>query len=418
MPALCLQCLDRSASPADRVCPKCRSPRLRRHPEMDDLTIAHIDCDAFYASIEKRDDPSLADKPVIIGGGKRGVVSTCCYIARTFGVRSAMPMFKALKACPLAVVIKPDMAKYIAVSREVKRMMRETTPLVESLSLDEAFLDLSGTERLHRQPPAVTLAALAKRIEETLRITVSIGLSHNKFLAKFSSELDKPRGFAVVGRADTMAVLGSRPTTAIFGVGKSFAAALAADGITTLGQIQAMDEADLMKRYGNMGSHVWRLARGEDSRLVDPGGEARGMSAETTFSDDIADVLELDRILWSMCERVSARAKSSGIGGATVTLKLRTADFRIVTRRTTLHGPTQLAEVIYQSAHRLLTATVDGRGKYRLIGVGISGLAAADACDLFDLFRADEKKTADAERAIDKVRARFGKSAIVKGRAL
>ena len=418
MAALCLDCLDRSAAENDRHCPRCRSPRLRRHPEMDALAVAHIDCDAFYASIEKRDDPSLADKPLIIGGGKRGVVSTACYLARTFGVRSAMPMFKALKACPHAVVIKPDMAKYAGVGREVKRLMRETTPLVESLSLDEAFLDLSGTERLHRHSPAVTLAALAKRIEAQLGITVSIGLSHNKFLAKFSSELDKPRGFAVVGHADAMEVLAPRPPTAIFGVGKSFAAALAADGIATLGQIQAMDETDLMKRYGNMGSHVWRLARGEDSRRVDPEGEARGMSAETTFNEDIADVLELDRILWSMCERVSARAKAAGLGGATVTLKLRTADFRLITRRTTLHGPTQLAEVLYQTAHRLLTATADGRAKYRLIGVGISGLADAESCDLFDLFRADEKKTADAERAIDKVRAKFGKAAIVKGRAL
>ncbi len=418
MTALCLSCFDRSASTGAKHCPNCRSPRLRFHDEMDVLSLAHVDCDAFYAAIEKRDDPSLADKPVIIGGGRRGVVSTCCYIARTFGVRSAMPMFKALKACPDAVVIKPDMAKYVGVSRAMKEMMRATTPLVETLSLDEAFLDLSGTDRLHRQPPAVTLAKLARRIETELGITVSIGLSHNKFLAKFSSELDKPRGFAIVGRNEAMSVLAPRPVTAIYGVGKAFAAVLAADGITTMGQLQARDQTDMLKRYGSMGGHIWRLARGEDSRTVDPESDMRGMSAETTFNDDIADVAALDRILWGLCEKVSGRAKAAGIGGATVQLKLRGTDFKILTRRTTLHGPTQLAEVIYQAAHRLLTATADGKAKYRLIGVGLASLADADQCDLFDLFRADEKKNADAERAIDAVRAKFGNTAILKGRAV
>ncbi len=384
---------------------------------MDTLGIAHIDCDAFYAAIEKRDDPSLADKPVIVGGGKRGVVSTCCYIARTFGVRSAMPMFKALKACPDAVVIKPDMAKYVAVSREVMRMMEETTPAVQALSLDEAFLDLTGTERLHRRPPAVTLADLARRVDRELGITVSVGLSYNKFLAKFSSEFDKPRGFAVLGPGDARTVLADRSPTVIFGVGKTFAAKLEADGITRLGQIQQMEETELLKRYGAMGGHVWRLARGEDSRRVDPDSEHVGMSAETTFENDIADVNELDRILWPLCEKVSARAKKAGTGGATIQLKLRAADFHILTRRTTLRGPTQLAETIYRTAHKLLLATADGKARYRLIGVGLSNLAAAEICDLFDLFEEEERKIVATERAIDKVREKFGKDAIVKGRS-
>lgn len=384
---------------------------------MDTLGIAHIDCDAFYAAIEKRDDPSLADKPVIVGGGKRGVVSTCCYIARTFGVRSAMPMFKALKACPDAMVIKPDMAKYVAVSREVMRMMEETTPAVQALSLDEAFLDLTGTERLHRRSPAVTLADLARRIEREVGITVSVGLSYNKFLAKFSSEFDKPRGFAVLGHGDARTVLADRSPTVIFGVGKTFAAKLEADGITRLGQIQQMEETELLKRYGAMGGHVWRLARGEDSRRVDPDSEHVGMSAETTFENDIADVNELDRILWPLCEKVSARAKKAGTGGATIQLKLRAADFHILTRRTTLRGPTQLAETIYRTAHKLLLATADGKARYRLIGVGLSNLAAAEICDLFDLFEEEERKIVATERAIDKVREKFGKDAIVKGRS-
>lgn len=418
MATICLDCGSGETPDAARLCAMCRSPRMRRHPELNSLSIAHIDCDAFYASIEKRENPDLADKPLIIGGGRRGVVSTACYIARTFGVRSAMPMFKALQACPDAVVLKPDMAKYVAVGREVRRMMLETTPLVQPLSLDEAFLDLSGTERLHRRPPVATLALLAGKIEASLGITVSVGLSHNKFLAKFASEMDKPRGFAVVGRADAMEVLAPRSTQTVYGVGKAFAASLAADGITTLGQIQHMDETDMMRRYGSMGRHLWRLSRGDDSRLVDPDSDRVGMSAETTFHENLADLADLKRVLWSMCERVSERAKAAGTGGHGVTLKLRTQDFRIITRRTTLHDPTQLAEKIYQAAHRLLEATADGATRYRLIGVGITGLAPPDLCDTFDLFKVDEKKSADAERAIDKVRAKFGKAAIMKGRAL
>jgi DNA polymerase-4 len=418
MAALCLNCLDRGASDKQRTCKVCGSPRLRRHPEIDQLGIAHIDCDAFYAAIEKRDDPSLADKPVIIGGGKRGVVSTCCYIARTFGVKSAMPMFKALKACPQAVVIKPDMQKYVTASREVMRLMEETTPAVQALSLDEAFLDLTGTERLHRRSPAVTLADLARRIEAAVGITVSVGLSYNKFLAKFSSEFDKPRGFSVLGHADARSVLADRPPTVIFGVGKTFAAKLEADGITRLGQVQQMEESELLKRYGVMGGHIWRLARGEDSRRVDPDGEHIGMSAETTFETDIASIEDLDRILWPLCEKVSARAKKAGTGGATIQLKLRAADFHILTRRMTLRGPTQLAETIYQTAHKLLLATADGKARYRLIGVGLSNLADAAICDLFDLFEEEERKVVATERAIDKVREKFGKDAIIKGRAL
>lgn len=417
MATLCLNCLDRTAADGQRICKQCGSPRLRRHAELDALSIAHIDCDAFYAAVEKRDDPSLADKPVIVGGGKRGVVSTCCYIARTFGVRSAMPMFKALKACPDAVVIKPDIAKYVSVSREVMRFMEETTPAVQALSLDEAFLDLTGTERLHRQPPAVTLAGLARRVEQELGITVSVGLSYNKFLAKFSSEFDKPRGFSILGRSDAQAVLADRPPTVIFGVGKMFAAKLEADGIKRLGQVQAMAETDMLKRYGVMGGHIWRLARGEDSRRVDPDGEHVGMSAEMTFENDIADVAALDRILWPLCEKVSARAKKAGSGGATIQLKLRAADFHILTRRLTFRGPTQLAETIYQTAHKLLLATADGKATYRLIGVGISNLAPAEICDLFDLFEEGERKIVATERAMDKVREKFGKDAIVKGRS-
>ena len=197
MASFCRDCLADVPERSPR-CAGCGSPRLARHGELARMAIAHVDCDAFYATIEKRDDPSLADKPVIVGGGHRGVVATACYIARTFGVRSAMPMFEARRRCPHAHVIKPDMAKYVRVGREVRAMMEALTPQVEPLSIDEAFLDLTGTERLHGMMPAKTLARFAKRVEADIGITVSIGLSQNKFLAKIASDLDKPRGFSML----------------------------------------------------------------------------------------------------------------------------------------------------------------------------------------------------------------------------
>src|SRR5689334_15449192 len=221
-------------------CPNCRSPRLARHAELFGLAIAHIDCDAFYAAIEKRDNPDLRDKPLIIGGGTRGVVSTACYIARISGVRSAMPMFKARKLCPDAVILPPNMAKYQKAGKEVRALMLELTPLVEPLSIDEAFLDLSGTETLHKSSPAESLARLALKIEREIGITVSIGLSHNKFLAKIASDLNKPRGFSVIGKAETLSFLADKPVRFIWGIGQKTSESLAKDGLTTLGQIQSM----------------------------------------------------------------------------------------------------------------------------------------------------------------------------------
>ena len=233
---LCRDCGHRPLG-STGTCPACGSARVLRHAELHDLTIAHLDCDAFYAAIEKRDRPELRDRPVIVGGRHRGVVAACCYIARTYGVRSAMPMFKALRACPEAEVIKPDMKKYTAVGREVRAMMLDCTPLVEPLSIDEAFMDLSGTESLHRASPAATLAVLARRVEEALSITVSIGLSYNKFLAKIASDLDKPRGFAVIGRAEARAFLADKPVGLLWGVGAAMQRRLAQDGITRIGEL-------------------------------------------------------------------------------------------------------------------------------------------------------------------------------------
>ncbi len=398
-------------------CPSCKRPRLKFHPELHDLSIAHLDCDAFYAAVEKRDDPALRDKPLIIGGGKRGVVSTCCYIARVRGVRSAMPMFKAMAACPEAVVIPPDMAKYAKVGREVRQLMQELTPLVEPLSIDEAFLDLSGTERLHHGSPALSMARLVNRIEKEIGITVSVGLSHNKFLAKIASDLDKPRGFSVIGRAETHSFLAAKPVSLIWGVGKAFEAKLARDGITRISQLQRMEENELMARYGSMGGRLWRLARGLDVRTVEPSQGAKSISAETTFADDISDAAALDRILWPLCEKVSRRAKAAGLSGATVVLKLKTADFKTRTRNQTLHDPTQLADVIYRIAAPLLAKEATGTA-FRLLGVGISQLGPADLADPPDMLDPAATRRATAERAMDRLRARFGDKSIGKGRGL
>jgi DNA polymerase-4 len=414
--AFCRDCLTDTASDATR-CGKCRGHRILRHAELDTLSIAHLDCDAFYAAIEKRDDPSLRDKAVIVGGGKRGVVSTCCYIARIDGVRSAMPMFKARQLCPHAVIIKPQTAKYAAEGKRVRALMRALTPLVEPLSLDEAYLDLSGTERLHGMTPAKSMAVLSKRIEDEIGITVSIGLSCNKFLAKLASELDKPRGFAVIGRAEAVAFLRDKPVGMIRGAGAALQARLAKDGITRIGQIQDADGRDLARRYGSTGLWLHRLAHADDTRAVDPSGEMKSISSETTFNENVSGYAELERILWRQCERVSARAKAMELGGRTVTLKLKTAGFKIRTRSASLDAPTQLADRIFRVAREALRREADGTA-FRLLGAGLHNICPANQCDPDDLVDRGAGKRAKAEHAMDKVRAKFGGEAVGKGRGL
>jgi DNA polymerase-4 len=416
MPALCRDCLTTFDSGAR--CPACRSPRVLAHPELFDLSIAHMDCDAFYASVEKRDNPELADKAVIVGGGTRGVVSTCCYIARISGVRSAMPMFQALKLCPQAVVVKPRMAAYVAESRKIRAMMEELTPDIEPLSLDEAFLDLSGTARLHGAPPAVMLARLVRRMEVELGLTGSIGLSHNKFLAKIASDLDKPKGFSVVGKAETQAFLTPKPVRIIWGVGTATQAALEAAGIRTIADLLRWDRVDLVARFGSMGERLFHLARGEDRRRVSRDEKAKSISKETTFNEDTADADILDGHLWRLTEQVADRAKAKGLAGRTVTVKLKHKDFQTVTRRHGLGDATQMADRIYRAARELFD-TAGTKGPFRLIGVGIADLVGEDQADLSgDLLDPDAGKRAKAERAADAIRAKFGHDAIIKGRAL
>jgi DNA polymerase-4 len=413
LPGFCRDCGGDVKETAVR-CPGCGSPRLIRHSELHTLAIAHVDCDAFYATIEKRDNPALADQPVIVGGRQRGVVLTACYVARTYGVRSAMPMFEARRLCPHAAVVRPNMEKYAAAGRAVRAQMRQLTPLVEPVSIDEAFLDLSGTERLHGMSPAKALAAFAARIERELRITVSIGLASNKFLAKIASDLDKPRGFAVLGSSETAAFLAPKPVSLIFGVGKVAQARLDADGLRTIGDLQRVGEAALMRRYGAEGVRLFRLAHGIDERPVRSEHDTKSISTETTFDRDIAAFRPLELQLWHLSEKVSARLKDSKLAGSTVTLKLKTANFRTRTRAQSFDHPTQLAAKIFAAGRDLLAGETDGT-RFRLIGIGVSGLCDSDGADLADLL---DRRTIEAERAMDRLRSKFGDNAVIKGRAL
>ena len=417
MPSLCRDCLHTEGAPARR-CAACGSPGVLSHPELFALSVAHMDCDAFYASVEKRDRPDLRDKPVIIGGGRRGVVSTACYIARIRGVRSAMPMFQALRLCPEAVVIRPRMALYAEVSARIRAMMEALTPAVEPLSLDEAFLDLSGTERLHGVAPAVVLARLVRRMRNDLGVTGSIGLSHNKFLAKIASDLDKPQGFAVIGRAETDDFLRDKPVSLLWGVGAAGRTALQAAGIHTLADLRRWERRDLIARFGATGGRLWHLARGEDHRRVTPNAPIKSISNETTFPEDLTDPELLDGHVWRMAEKVADRAKAKRLAGRIVTLKLKRADHALLTRRTTLNEPTQLADRIYHAARGLFDQVPRGPA-YRLLGVGLSDLTGAQTADrAADLLDPGAEQRGAAERATDAIRARFGPDAIIKGRAL
>ena len=410
--SFCRDCLA-DAAPDSARCGSCGSPRLVRHKELETLAVAHIDCDAFYATVEKRDDPSLAAEPVIVGGGKRGVVAAACYVARIYGVRSAMPMFEALRLCPHAKVIRPNMEKYSKAGREVRQMMFALSPLVEPLSIDEAFLDLSGTARLHGMSAAKALARFAADVESKLRITVSIGLSCNKFLAKVASDLDKPRGFAVLGADEAAAFLAPKPIGFIFGVGAVSAARYARDGLHRVADLQRLSEVELMRRYGEEGRRLSRLARGIDERKVNAARETKSVSSETTFERDISDPRTLERVLWSLAEEVSARLKDKQLSGATVTLKLKTADFKIRTRAQSLESPTQLAGRIFAVARVLLERETDGT-RFRLLGVGVSAIASAVDADPADLV---DGRAALAEHAVDHLRARFGDDVLIRGLA-
>ena len=414
MKAICRDCLWTSGAPSDR-CGACGSRRVVSDPELDQLHIAHMDCDAFYASVEKRDRPELRDKPVIVGGGKRGVVSTACYVARLYGVGSAMPMFKALKACPEAVVIKPDFTKYVTESRRILGALKALTPLVQTLSLDEAWADLKGTERLNGGPPAFQLVRLQKQIEDETGLTVSIGLAPNRFLAKVASEMDKPRGLSVIGAANARALLAPRPVSILPGVGPVFQKTLRSDGYRTVGDLADADPRDLIRRYGEWGLRLHDLAHARDVRAVNPEYDRRGMSTETTFNEDLTDAEALESELWPLCEKLASKARRDGVASRVVMLKLRRTDFKIVTRRRTLHEPVQTARVLFAAGRDMLKAELGP--PYRLIGIGMADIEDAEDAPS-GLFDTAERRALETETAIDVLRAKYGEGAVVAGRAL
>ncbi len=415
MPALCRDC-DHRAEDVLARCPACGSRRIVAHDELLALTVAHVDCDAFYASVEKRDRPELLTRPVIVGGGTRGVVSAACYVARTRGVRSAMPMFKALAACPDAVVIKPDMQKYVAVARQVRALMEALTPMVQPLSIDEAVLDLAGTEALHKAPPAVVLARFARRVEKEIGITVSIGLARNRLLAKLAAERDKPRGFAVIG-AEAAAWLAEQPVTLLPGVGPAFARKLQDAGFTRLGQLAVLDPREAARRFGEDGPALAARARGEDARRVHPDRETRSVSAETTFERDLVALPDLEAPLWRLCEKLARRLGEKDLAAGGVVLKLKTAGFETRSRHARLGMPTRLPEMLFRAAQPLLAREATGTA-FRLIGIGAQPLAPGAQADLPDLADPDSGRRAAKWQAVETLRARFGAEAVVSGRGL
>ncbi|RKK02865.1 DNA polymerase IV [Pseudoroseomonas wenyumeiae] len=414
MPTLCRDCLSLSDA-AGPACAGCGSRRRVAHAELTQLSIAHIDCDAFFASVEKRDRPELRAKPLIVGGGKRGVVAACCYIARTRGVRSAMPMFKALSLCPDAVVVKPEMAKYSEAGHRIRAMMQDLTPLVQPMSIDEAVLDLSGTEALHKRPPAAVLAGLALRVEREVGVTISVGLAPNRLLAKLAVERDKPRGFAVIGAREAAAILAPEPVTVLPGVGPVLARKLAAQGFSTLGQLQQLSVREAAQRFGEDGPALAARARGEDSRPVDPHRETKSISAETTFESDIADLAALEIPLWRMCEKLARRLRQQGFAAGGVVLKLKTAGFALRTRHARLHAATRLPDTLFAAARPLLAKEADGTA-FRLIGIGAQPLVDGGSADRGDLLDAEAPRRAARWQAIEALRAKFGEDVVVKGR--
>ncbi|MCY3673844.1 MAG: DNA polymerase IV [Paracoccaceae bacterium] len=401
------------------ICPECRSPRIVSHPELSLLHIAHIDCDAFFASVEKRNNPDLINKPVIIGGGHRGVVSTACYIARIKGVHSAMPMYQAMQLCPEAVVVRPRMGVYSAVSKEIVKLMKELTPRVETISVDEAFLDFSGTTLLHKTSPAQLVVKLVNRIERQVGITCSVGLSINKFLAKIASDLEKPKGFSLIGQGDIKKVLGNKPLTIIPGVGKSFQKKLEKEGLFTFFDLQKVPKEELEEKFGKFGNRLWHLSRGEDNRTTKVTRPIKSISNETTFNTDISDYKKLEGYAWRLTEKVTDRAKEKGLVGNTVTLKLKQHNHKIHTRQERLKIPTNLASQIFPVARSLLKPMVKDFAPFRLLGIGLSGLEneSRNTNQSFELNPelASQKRV---ENVSDELRRKFGPNALRKGISL
>lgn len=415
-PWLCRDCLADGISAVINQCPECGSWLLLKHAELRQLAIAHVDCDAFYAAIEKRDQPELADKPVIVGGGKRGVVATACYVARIHGVRSAMPMFKALQLCPDAVVIPPRMDAYKVAGYAIRELMLTLTPLVEPLSIDEAFMDLSGTEALHQKYPAASMVELAKRIKREVGITVSIGLSGTKSLAKMASDMDKPKGFHIIGMDNAAEMLAPLPVSILYGTGKVLTKKLNTAGIKTCGDLARAHPELIIKLAGNNARTLQQLAAGIDQRPVISDRPAKSISSETTFETDISDVETLAAILEELCDKVAKRLKTADLSGRTVMLKLKSDKHQLLTRSRTLSDPTRLSRRIFETGLLMLKEEVAADRNWRLIGIGVEQLDHAEHADPLNLADPDLSRIIALQDTVDGLRDKHGKAAIVTGR--
>jgi DNA polymerase-4 len=413
--ALCRDCF--ATLYGEKRCPKCHSPRILYHKELFCLNIAHVDCDAFYASIEKSMNEELVDKPLIVGGGSRGIVTTCCYIARISGVKSAMPVYIAKKLCPRAIIVPPRMSLYRKISRLIYSKMTRLTPKVETIALDEAYLDLSGTKQLHGKTPAELLVELAKEIENEVNLSISIGLSENRFLAKLASSLNKPRAFTVIGKEEKHDFIRNLPVTSIPGVGPKLSKKLKKNSIEKISQLVALGQNRLEKQYGTYGKTLWNFARGEDSKIVEPNSIRKSISKEITFEADLKKETDLKRALWLLSEKVSDELKSKRICGRTITLKLKRSDFKVVSMSYTADQPFKMAEELYQSSLALLVKKLF-LAPFRLLGLSISRLIIDEEDGGFEKsFDTTYIKIKKTELAMDKIRSKFGKKSIIKGRS-
>jgi DNA polymerase-4 len=379
--------------------------------------VIHVDMDAFYASVEVMDNPALAGKPVIVGGTPetRGVVAAASYEARKFGVHSAMSSYRAHKLCPHGVFILPRMSRYVEVSRQIHGILDSFTPLVEPISIDEAFLDVTASESLFGTGAEIG-RTIKQRIRREIGLVASVGIAPNKFLAKLASDLEKPDGFVVITQDGAEARLAPLPVSRLWGVGKVTEAKLVAAGIHTIGDVVRADHAKLERLVGSYAPHMQELARGLDDRPVIPDAEAKSIGAENTFPRDIADAEALRAELDLLSERVAERARADGVVGHTVNLKARYADFTTVTRAVTLPGPTSESVVIRGAARLLLEERLDREGRaLRLLGVSLSNLTHADELsgDLFATPRTSRNRTLDG--VMDALRARFGARAVRRG---
>lgn len=382
--------------------------------------ILHVDMDAFYASVEERDDSSLVGQPIIVGGSAegRGVVAAANYEARKYGVHSAMAASRAKRLCPHAVFIKTRMDHYAAVSKQIRDIFENFTPLVEPLSLDEAFLDVAGSERLFG-PAAAIGRQIKQRIRDELRLVASVGVAPNKFVAKIASDVNKPDGFVVVEAGQVQAFLDPLPVGRIWGVGKVTGQVFHQLGIQTIGQLRHLPVKTLTDVFGATGEHFWKLANGMDERRVVPDREAKSISHETTFPEDVRDLGVLRSVLVDLVEQVARRLRRHTLRGRSVELKVRFADFQTITRSKTLEQPTDITQELLAAGVELLTKKLPGRHlPVRLLGFGVHDLDGAGEVQgsLFD--EVDRDKQRQLDRVADEIAAKFGKAAIRRGAGL